>query len=205
MTKFVPDPIGILNSTTWRTGHPFFNEPEVLKKNIFFTADINGFQFQPLPDELTGIKQNIQAMEYLNKPSNLFSYGEEEKSTKIEEEKTENENIMMACTRSQTSATKISNIDKLESVNFRILPNESFDPSYKPCLDYVMEKEFYEDLIDRKSDLGKLFLIIKGILLFIIRTKIKARKIKLEDIEKMDIDKEAWIYDQVRKTFNPRD
>ena len=67
----------------WRIGYPFFKDPETLKENIFFTADIDGFQYQNLPDELTGIKQNIQAMERLNKPSNLLSFGGEASTEKI--------------------------------------------------------------------------------------------------------------------------
>ena len=81
LTKFVKNPIGICNSEMWRIGYPFFKDPEALKENIFFTADIDGFQYQNLPDELTGIKQNIQAMERLNKPSNLLSFGGGEAST----------------------------------------------------------------------------------------------------------------------------
>ena len=73
------------------------------------------------------------------------------------------------------------------------LPCEPFDPGYKPFLNYTAKKDFYEELLRRKSSFNKLFLLFKRILLFIVKLKIKTKVLKTEDVKNIDFDKEAWL------------
>ena len=209
MTKLTLDPIKICNSEIWRSGHKIFLDEEELKKNTFYEVTLNTKEYIALPDHLTGVQQNIQATAALNKSYDSVSkkVGDDQ-GIELETQKPD-ERIMMVKTRSNTNkqATKKQEnqpdskvpvkeetfkeeADKATS-RLYLLPKQLVLGSYQPYYTGIMNPEFYNNIMQRYSTMGKTFFLIKRIISFLLKMKYARQKIKLPD--DINFNLESWL------------
>ena len=196
MTKLTLDPIRICNSEVWRKGHEIFNNKEEMEKNTFFEVTFKTRNYYPLPDHLTGVKQNLQAAEALNKSYDSVSLkgGEDvAKSTTQNHERT-----LMVTTRANKAShnkikTPILSQDSITKATTSLytLPKTLKIESYEPQYIGIMKPELYENIMSKYSTMGKTFFFAKKIIVSYLKMKYAMLKTKLP--EKIDFDLECWL------------
>ena len=204
MTKLTMDPIRICNSEIWRSGHEIFTNEEEMKKNTFYEVTLHSREYIPLPDHLTGIKQNLQAAAALNKSYDSVSKKEGDvQGIELETQKPD-ERVMMVKTRSNTnkqatkkqeneSDSKEPAEEETDKATSRLysLPKQLVVGSYQPYYTGIMDAEFYNNIMQKYSTIGKTFFLMKKIISFLLKMKYARQKTKLPD--DINFNMECWL------------
>ena len=205
MTKLTLDPIKICNSSVWRRGHDIFNSKKEMIKNTFYEVTFASRNYYALPDHLTGVKQNLQAAEALNRSYDSVSPKGGEDNTKGETQN-KTERIHMVTTRSNKANNKEPNMqtnDKIKNPELSLdrirkatsalytLPKNLQIETYEPFYTGIMRAEIYDSIMNKYSTMGKTFFLTKKIIVSYL--KMKYTMLKRELPENIDFDLECWL------------
>ena len=137
------------------------NEEE-MKKNTFYEVTLHSKEYIPLPDHLTGIKQNLQATAALNKSYDSVSKKEGDDQGIEPETQKPDERVMMVKTRSNTNKqaakkqenepdSKVPVKEEIDKATSRLysLPKQLVVGSYQSYYTGIMNAQFYNNIMQR--------------------------------------------------------